>query len=82
MVDSGASTHMLSQKDLSSDELETLRRSRNPTVVVTAKGEVRTIEEAQLYVHDLDLSVTVQLLDDTPAIRSLGKLCEEIGYSY
>ena len=73
---------MLSNKDLSSDKFETLRRSRTSTVVVTAKGEVRTIEEAQAYVHDLDLSVTVQLLDDTPAILSLGKFCEEIGYSY
>ena len=29
VVDSGASMHMLSKKDLSSDELDTLRRSRN-----------------------------------------------------
>ena len=50
--------HMLSKKDLSSDELETLLRSRNPAVVVTAKGEVRTIEEAQAYVHDVGLFIT------------------------
>ena len=30
VVDSGASMHMLSKKDLSSEELETLRRSRTP----------------------------------------------------
>ena len=47
VVDSGASMHMLSKKDLSSDELDTLRRSRNPTMVVTATGEVQTNEEAQ-----------------------------------
>ena len=29
-------------------ELDTLRRSRNPTVVVTANGEVQTSEEAQV----------------------------------
>ena len=44
-------------------------------------GEVQTNEEAQAYVHDLDLFVTVQILDDTPAVLSLGKLCEEHGYS-
>ena len=33
-------------------------------------------------VHDLGLCVTVQLLEDTPAVPSLGKLCEEHGYSY
>ena len=61
LVDSGASIHMLSKKDLRSDEMDTLRRSRNPTTVVTANGEVQTNEEAQVYVHDLDLFVTVPL---------------------
>ena len=63
VVDSGASMHMLSKKDLSSSEMDTLRISRIPTTVVTANGEVQTNEEAQVYVHDLDLFVTVQLLD-------------------
>ena len=49
--------------------------------MVTANGEVQTNEEAQVYVHDLDLFVTVQIFNDTPAIPSLGKLCAEHGYS-
>ena len=73
--------HMLRKKDLSSDEMVTLRRSRTPTVVVTANGEVRTNEQAQVYVHDLGIFVTVQLLEDTPAVLSLGNLCEEHEYS-
>ena len=81
VVDSEESMHMLSIKDLSSDELETLRRSRNPTTVVTTTGEVQTSEEAQENVYDFDLFVTVQLLEDTLAVLSLGKLCEEHGYS-
>ena len=72
--------HMLSKKDFSSDEMETLRRSRIPTVV-TANGEVQTNEEAQVFVHDLDLFVTVQILDDTPVLL-LGKLCDEHGCFY
>ena len=36
VVDSEASMHMLCKKDVSSGELETLRRSRKPTTVVTA----------------------------------------------
>ena len=56
--------HMLSKWDLSSDEMDILRRSRIPTTVVTPSGEVHTNEEAQENVHDLDLFVTVQLLDD------------------
>ena len=45
-------------------------------------GEVQTNEEAQVYFHDLGLFVTVQILEDTPAVLSLGKLCEEHGYSH
>ena len=81
LIDSGASMRKLSKKDPSSGEVETLRRSRNPITVVTATGEVQTNEEAQVYVHYLHLFVTLQLLEDTPAVLSLGKLCEEHRYS-
>ena len=37
--------------------------------------------KAQLYVHDLNLFVTVQLFEDTIAVLSLGKLCEDHGFS-
>ena len=57
---------MMSKKDISSSDIETLRRSRISTTVVTASGEVQTNEEAQVYVHALDLFVTVQIPDDTP----------------
>ena len=59
-----------------------LGRSRNLAVVLTANGEVHTHEDAQVFVHDLNLSVTVQVLDDTPAFLSLGNFCEEHGYTY
>ena len=71
VIDSGASIHMLSKKYLGSGELETLRRSRIPTTVIMVNGEVQTNEEAQVHVHDLHLCVTVQLLEDTPAVLSL-----------
>ena len=71
VVDSAAATHMLSKKVLSSDELDTLERCRDSTVVVTENGEVQTNEEAQEKVHDLDLFVTVQLHEESLAVPSL-----------
>ena len=56
-----------------------MRTSRSPTTVMTANGEVQTIEEATMYVKELDLFVTVMLLEETPAVLSLGKLCEDHG---
>ena len=69
VLDSKASMHMLSKQDLSSDELDTLRRSQNPTVVVTTDGEVQT--KAHVHVHDLDLFVRVQVLQETHALHDV-----------
>ena len=40
-------------------------------MVLAANGEVHTNEEAQVYAHDLSLFVTVQLLEETPAVLTL-----------
>ena len=77
VVDSGASMHMISKKDLNSAELDTLTTSRSPTTVITANGEVQTNEEATVYVRELDIFLTIKLLEDTPAVQSLGKLCDD-----
>ena len=38
--------HMISKKDLSDAEMDTLTKSCSPTIVITANGEVQTHEEA------------------------------------
>ena len=55
VVDSAASMHMISKKDLNSAEMDTLTTSRSPTTVTTANGEVQTHEEAIVYVKELDI---------------------------
>ena len=82
VVDSGASIHVISKKDLSDAEMDTLTKSCSPTIVITANGEVQTHEEATVYVKELDIFLTMKVLDNTPAVLSLGKLCDENGYSY
>ena len=54
--------HMISKKDLNS--------AKNPTTVMTANGEVQTNEEATDYVRELDIFLTMKLLDDTPAVNT------------
>ena len=82
VVDSGASMHMISKKDLSDAEMDTLTKSCSPTIVITGNGEVQTHEEATVYVKELDFFLTLKFLENTPAVLSLGKLCDENGYSY
>ena len=52
VVDSGASIHMISKKDLNSAEMDTLTKSCCPMSVITANGEVQTHEEAIVYVKE------------------------------
>ena len=73
--------HMISKKDLSDAEMDTLTKSCSPTIVITANGEVQTHEEAIVYVKELDVFLTMKVLENTPAVLSLGKLCDENGYS-
>ena len=73
VVDSGASMHMISRKDLNSAEMDTLTKSCSLTIVITANGEVQTHEEATVYVKELDIFLTTKVLEGTP---------DEHGYSY
>ena len=75
VVDWRASMHVLSKKYLSSDEMDTLRRSRTPAIVVTANGEVQTIGRRNCM---FKISIcSSQCNYETPAVLSLGKLCSE-----
>ena len=67
VVDSRASMHMISKKDLSDAEMDTLTKSCSPTTVITANGEVQTHEEATVY-KELDIFLTMKVLEDTPAV--------------
>ena len=74
--------HMISKKGLNDAEMDTLTKSCSPTIVITANGEVQTHDEATVYVKELDIFLTMKVLEDTPAVLSLGKLCDEHGYSF
>ena len=60
VVDSGASMHMISKKDLNSAELETMTTSGSPMTVFAANGEVQTNEEATVFVRKFDLFLTLK----------------------
>ena len=74
--------HMISKKDLNDAEMDTLTKSCSPTIVITANGEVQTHEEATVYVKELERFLTLKVLENTPGVLSLGKLCDENGCSY
>ena len=54
--------HMISKKDLSDAEMDTLTKSCSPTIVINANEEVQTHEEAIVYVKELDIFLTMKVL--------------------
>ena len=62
--------------------MDTWTKSCSPTNIMTAYGEVQTHEEAIVYVKELHIFLTMKVLENTPAVLSLGKLCDENGSSY
>ena len=71
---------MMSDSDLTPKEQETIQHSKAPSAIMTANGTTHATEEATVTVCDLNMSVQAHFLKESPAVLSLGKLCEENGY--
>ena len=82
VVASGASMHMVSEKDLNSAELETMRhrgvrrRWRRPTARCKPEKERRYTSSSWTY------SSKLCFLNKTPVVLSLRKLCVDHGFSH
>ena len=55
--------HKISKKDLRDAEMDTLTKSCSPTIVITANGKVQTHEEATVCVKELDIFLTMKVLE-------------------
>ena len=55
-----------------SEEQETSRKSKDPSIILTASGTTHTTEEASAYEYDLDMCVQVQSLNESPAVILMG----------
>ena len=72
MVDNCASLHMMSKNQVTSVEKDTIRRSKETAVITAASGEGRVDREATVHVNESNVSVTMMLLEDSPAVVYLG----------
>ena len=81
IVYSGASMHNAEQGHFSSETIDTLRRSKNTRMRLTATRNSANKRVSTSF-YDLDLFVTVQLLDKTPAVLLLYVFFSKRGFSY
>ena len=79
IVDSHASLHMMSKSELTSGEKDTITRSKELIVITTAIGEAVSTEDATVYVNDLDVFVTMMLLEDFTGSATSGFIMQRDG---
>ena len=81
VVDSGASMHMVSKRDLNSAKLETMRTSRSPTTVMPANGEVQNPRRSDGICQATGRIRHGYASWRNSCISSLWKLCEDHGHT-
>ena len=82
IIDSGASDHIIFRKYLSKQELQTIRQARVPMDFQTANALVTSTEWVDVYIKDLDITITAWVVNDAPPFISLGKLVEDFHATY
>ena len=60
--------HMKSNSDLTHEEKRNISEIQTIFTIITAIGTLTTTEETTVYVRDLEMFDTVELLEDTPAV--------------
>ena len=73
IVDSGASFHLISRRDLTNNDKKSITTGELVTLT-TANGIVQTDKIAKVWVNQLKQWITCHLLPEVPPLLSLGKL--------
>ena len=81
MIDSGAGHHIVGRRVLEHVP-ELVHESCHPLTFNTANGQATTHEQADLRVNELNLDITPHVLEDSPALISLGNLCMKGGFHF
>ena len=82
VIDSGASNHLIGYNQLTPKEKGSIRQIAEPQRLQSANGIVAVDKEVHVFVPALNISVWAKLMDDCPAILSLGILCTRQGWTY
>ena len=78
----GSELDLISEGMLKTANATNRRVSDTPICLATAKGSTRADEVADLTVDALHKDFTPYILDETPAVLSVGVRCMEQGYSF
>ena len=82
IIDRRASLHMTGRTPLTLEDKKTARTTDTTCIIMTTSGLVEAKEERTVYINNLDIFLGGKMVEDSPAVLSLGMLCEEMCYPY
>ena len=82
IVNCRAYLHMMVKSSLIGQERKNIRNREDNLEIQTANGIVRSTKEAKVFIQELGTYFYAKLVEDYPSVLSLGRLCDELGYSY
>ena len=83
ILDSGASFHIISRTDLTEDQIKSIYKMDAAIEIETVNGTVSTTEVVDLVLLGLwDHEITAIVVDGSPPLISLGRLCFLNGFSF
>ena len=82
IVDTGSALHLVSKKDVKPWSMAMAHNSEYPVMLNTANGVIEGDREVPMQLLALGSEISPTLLDSTPAVLSVGKLCMEEGYDF
>ena len=81
MMDSGNTFHFNCWKYLRDEEKKTVRKTSRPVRLSTANGKIEVDTVVDIYIDELDVTVEAFVLEDSPPILSIGRLCKHHGFA-
>ena len=83
IIDSGSGHHIVSNRHLP----DKVRHERTyqlwgPPLLATANGVIRPDRGIQISIEDLNITTQALVLDNSPAVLSLGRLCQVSGFTF
>ena len=82
IIDSGASTHLISRDWLTEAEQRTIHKAPRKLKVITANGEIELRDQICLTLHSFDIAFKAYANPGRTAVLSLGALCHNFGMQF
>ena len=82
ILDTGSCVDLVRRDELSAQETRRITAADSPQNLLTANGPTKADQEVSLYVDSCGANTQALVMDDSPYVLSLGKLVQDMKFSF